>query len=153
MKKVREKLNAKLRKSGGFTLVEMLIVVAIIAILIAVSIPMFSSTLENARHAVDQANMRNAISLGTLEYLGDPTPATTFEGDGKTYKYVVSGNTGKEHQAELDDSTGAVGISPQCTKVAGTSAGLTVTVKHGTDGPEVTLNWSWDNDHIKVSGG
>ena len=34
------KLKAKLKKQGGFTLIEMLIVVAIIAILIAISIPL-----------------------------------------------------------------------------------------------------------------
>jgi len=53
-----EKLNAKLRKQGGFTLIEMLIVVAIIAILIAVSIPMVNSSLEKAREATDAANER-----------------------------------------------------------------------------------------------
>lgn len=58
MKKLKEKLNAKLSKNGGFTLVEMLIVVAIIAILIAVSIPLVGSALERAREATDAANER-----------------------------------------------------------------------------------------------
>jgi len=53
-----EKLKAKLKKQGGFTLIEMLIVVAIIAILIAVSIPMVNSSLEKAREATDAANER-----------------------------------------------------------------------------------------------
>lgn len=54
MKRLKEKLN----KNGGFTLVEMLIVVAIIAILIAVSIPLVGSALERAREATDAANER-----------------------------------------------------------------------------------------------
>ena len=38
----------KLRSRRGFTLIEMLIVVAIIAILVAISIPLVSSSLEKA---------------------------------------------------------------------------------------------------------
>ena len=44
------------RSRRGFTLIEMLIVVAIIAILVAISIPLVSSSLERARVAADQAN-------------------------------------------------------------------------------------------------
>ena len=55
-------LREKFRKHEGFTLVEMLIVVAIIAILVAVSIPLVTSSLEKARRAVDEANARDAIS-------------------------------------------------------------------------------------------
>lgn len=42
----------------GFTLMEMLIVVAIIAILIAVAIPVFSAQFHKARVATDWANLR-----------------------------------------------------------------------------------------------
>ena len=60
----------KLRKNGGFTLIEMLIVVAIIAILIAVSIPLINSALERARDATDQANERSAKTEAVLVYMG-----------------------------------------------------------------------------------
>ena len=55
---LKQKLSKKLKKTGGFTLIEMLIVVAIIAILVAVSIPMVNSNLEKARKATDSANER-----------------------------------------------------------------------------------------------
>ncbi len=43
----------------GFTLAELLIVVAIIAVLVAIVIPIFSSQLEKAREATDVANIRD----------------------------------------------------------------------------------------------
>ena len=57
-------------RSGGFTLVEMLIVVAIIAILVAVSIPLVNSALEKANDATDQANERAAKAEAALVWLG-----------------------------------------------------------------------------------
>ncbi len=43
----------------GFTLMEMLIVVAIIAVLVAIAIPVLSNQLEKSRETADLANMRN----------------------------------------------------------------------------------------------
>jgi len=46
----------------GFTLAELLIVVAIIAVLVAISIPVFAAQKEAAKQAVDLANLRAAYS-------------------------------------------------------------------------------------------
>ena len=46
----------------GFTLAELLIVVAILAVLVAVSIPIFTSQLEKSRESVDAANIRSQYS-------------------------------------------------------------------------------------------
>ena len=48
-----------MRRNKGFTLAELLIIVAIIAILVGISMPIFTSQLEKSRRAVDKANARN----------------------------------------------------------------------------------------------
>ena len=58
-----------LRSKKGFTLMEMLIVVAIIAILAAIAIPVFSAQLNKAKEGTDRANQRTAESLAVADYM------------------------------------------------------------------------------------
>ena len=53
----------------GFTLAELLIVVAIIAVLVAVAIPVFTTQLEKSRDATSVANIRSAYAEAMTEYL------------------------------------------------------------------------------------
>ena len=71
----------KARKSGkkGFTLMEMLIVVAIIAILIAIAIPTFSSALTKAKVAADTANLRAYYAEEMANHLLEDTALTKVE--------------------------------------------------------------------------
>ena len=55
-------MTKKQRAEKGFTLAELLIVVAIIAVLVAVSIPIFTTHLERSREATDLANVRSAYA-------------------------------------------------------------------------------------------
>ena len=76
LKKARE--NKK-----GFTLAELLVVVAIVGILVAISIPVFTAQLGKARRATNQANLRAAKAAAVAEYLtSDDT-----QGADKFYKY------------------------------------------------------------------
>ncbi len=65
-----KKMNKK-----GFTLAELLIVVAIIAVLVAISIPIFSAQLEKSREAVDLANIRAAYAECETEVITNGTAA------------------------------------------------------------------------------
>ena len=47
-----------MKRNRGFTLMEMLIVVAIIAVLAAIAIPVFNGSLHKAKVAADEANVR-----------------------------------------------------------------------------------------------
>ena len=70
---------AKMKAKKGFTLMEMLIVVAIIAILAAIAIPVFSSQLTKAKEQTDAANLRTAESLAVADYmLNERSGAVTY---------------------------------------------------------------------------
>ncbi len=64
-----KKLNKK-----GFTLAELLIVVAIIGVLVAISIPIFTAQLEKAREATDAANLRSAYAEAMAEAVTNESP-------------------------------------------------------------------------------
>ena len=74
----------KKNNKKGFTLAELLIVVAIIAVLVAISIPIFTAQLRKARLATNQANARaayaevvaNALTEGYTGAEGTYTVAT-----------------------------------------------------------------------------
>ena len=86
-----KKLNKK-----GFTLAELLVVVAIIGVLVAISIPIFTSQLEKSRDAVSVANMRTA-------YAEAQTLALTATKDGDTAdKATWSANDKKVTVADVE---------------------------------------------------
>lgn len=65
---------------NGFTLMEMLIVIALIAVLVAIAIPAIASQLERSREAADLANVRAAYAQVSAEaLLGDPQFTVTVD--------------------------------------------------------------------------
>ncbi len=54
--------QGQVKLSKGFTLIEMLIAMVVIAILAAISIPRFSSTIEKSSAAAAVADLRNAMT-------------------------------------------------------------------------------------------
>ncbi len=49
--------------ASGFTIAELLVVVAIVGVLVAISIPVFTGQMEKAREATDAANIRSAYAV------------------------------------------------------------------------------------------
>ena len=69
MYKTMHNLKNRSKDKKGFTLAELLIVVAIIAVLVAIAIPVFSGQLEKAREAADMANIRATYAEACLAAL------------------------------------------------------------------------------------
>ena len=101
MKMVMKKTGKK-----GFTLAELLIVVAIIGVLVGISIPIFTAQLTKSKIATNQANMRAAKAAAVSDYLGE---AKTGSVD---YVYDVDAGT-------IDATTGSTVVSDGvATKIA-----------------------------------
>lgn len=89
------------KKNSGFTLAELLIVVAVVGILVAISIPVFTSQLHKAKVATDEANLRSYYSVlmadyqATGKYDYDPSMSDSFSAAFSVYlKNRKRGNFG-----------------------------------------------------------
>ena len=99
----------KLRKNEkGFTLAELLIVVAIIGVLVAISIPIFTSQLKKARLATNQANARAAYAAVEAQYLQDDTKTGDFSYDVATGKISTTATAGTVAMTGTDISAWTV---------------------------------------------
>lgn len=99
-------LRDKVANQRGFTLMEVLIVVAIIAVLTSVAIPVFSGGLDRAKESTDLANMRGAYAAATAEWMASVDPTSVeryyYSGGGLTTMNVGIVGYG---QSEVDAST------------------------------------------------
>jgi type IV pilus assembly protein PilA len=61
MIRINDRLR-RMREEGGFTLIELMVVVLIIAILIAIAIPTFLGARKRAQDRAAQSNLRNTVT-------------------------------------------------------------------------------------------
>ena len=115
-----------MRKNKGFTLAELLIVVAIIAVLVAISIPIFTTKLEKSREATDLANLRGAYAeqvANLLDWDGEATiedikiTAKQTQDNWQTYGDAAKAIIGNETwgKVEVDCSTSSWTVKADTT--------------------------------------
>lgn len=117
----------KIKNTKGFTLMEMLIVVAIIAILIAIAIPTFTTQLEKAREAADIANIRSTYSEAMVKYLDGTKKADGSADTSATTPEMTQTKAGWDH-VTWPEYLGKPADAPKPTK------GDKVTVSINADG-------------------
>ena len=92
-----------MNKKKGFTLAELLIVVAIIAVLVGIAIPVFTSQLEKAKEGTDLANIRSAYAEAQTLLVANGIDEATIWTDAK----MVS----KDEIDKVDPSTSIGGVA------------------------------------------
>ena len=121
----------KKNNNKGFTLAELLIVVAIIAVLVAIAIPVFTSQLEKSREATDLANLRSAYaecSAALLTGSNDGINGVTYTAATGTAVATATKQVTLRQQQAGWQTTGAevAGVSTNSIPSSGT---VTVTAK------------------------
>ena len=129
----------KIKNTKGFTLMEMLIVVAIIAILIAIAIPTFNSSLNKAKVATDEANIRSGYAAVMTQLL---TSDTAVAND-TTYTLKVDGSVGTADAYKTKGKpTAAVDIAGQQVGPWDPDKTVTYKVTTGDDGYKVEIGFA-----------
>lgn len=77
-----QQLNNKAEFSRGFTLVELMIIIAVIAIIAAVALPSYNSSVLKSKRAMGKAELLEVLALQEQYFINNKAYATTLTGLG-----------------------------------------------------------------------
>ncbi len=143
-----------MKSKKGFSLVELMIVVVIMAILVAVAVPIFNSVTGSSRAKTCIDNQRQIISVIGNDLMmagetgGDDGFIVKYDGKDATYEIVGSMYTGAELKALFK-------TPPYCPEK---NSEIVVTIDAGASGGTSTVSTSCDggegdNLHVLTTGG
>jgi type IV pilus assembly protein PilA len=109
---MRRRLQGEQRE-GGFTLIELMVVVLIIAILIAIAIPTFLGARQRAQNRAAQSSLRNALTAAKTIYTDSQTYASATAAAMTTVEPsldFVAGTATSPNQNTVSVSSSAAGV-------------------------------------------
>lgn len=135
---IAKKAELQKRDKKGFTLMEMLIVVAIIAILVAIAIPVFTTQLNKAKESADEANARSIYALVTADYMTNGAGATVSTLTNKKVTVKLNDTAKTEQTFTFSDICTALTYTPAA---AATSTATATTPKVSVTTNNVTTSF------------
>ena len=105
---MKEMIKRIREERGGFTLAELLIVVAIVLVLVAIAVPVFTGALDNANRSVARADIHAVKSAAGAAYLLNDETGTqyyeeTIQNDGTMSDVAKSGETTETTEEDILD--------------------------------------------------
>ena len=93
------------KKSKGFTLIELIIVIAILAVLAAIALPKYNNSKRKSVITAHNANVR-VLESAALNYVANGGGAATWPGDASHKEYVKNYPKVPKGITELSDKAG-----------------------------------------------
>lgn len=144
----------KTRWDPGFTIVELLIAVSVIAILTSVTVVTYNGLQLNARQAAAQSDLRNVLTEIQLAQISNPAPPSAIPDSvkpsgGVTLEMVRSGAT--QYYSNLSAVQNGVLLSKICSDLIAEGLGNGKD-QSGATRPYLTGCGNWNNNSMQVTG-
>ena len=123
------------RRDGGFTLIELMIVISLILILVSISVPAYNQSILRAKESVlkqDLFQLRSLISQYTLDKQKAPQSLDDLVQAGYIKQIPVDPMTGSNSSWTVDQEDSTMSVDQQDTGISDVHSGAAEMSSDGT---------------------